>query len=74
MSSTAEPSRLRAKFRSAARTSMKTGSKSAIVRAMVARSRRTSATADGPQIAALAPKAIQVRLCGAASSGIRQLC
>ena len=52
---------------------MKTGSNSAIVWAMVARSRRTAATADRPQIAALAPNAIQVLLWGALSSGIRQL-
>ncbi|GAB0107491.1 hypothetical protein JMUB6875_64850 [Nocardia sp. JMUB6875] len=51
---------------------MDTGSKRAMVAAMVARFWRTCGSSCLPQMASLAPKAIQVLLCGAPSSGITQ--
>ena len=63
---------LRAMASSSARTNMCTGSNSAMVLAIKARLRRTSGSSLRPQIFCEAPNAIQVRTCGASSSGINQ--
>ena len=66
------PISLRATAKSSCRTNIETGSYRAIVSAIVAKLRCTSGKSLLPHTLALAPKAIQVRLCGSPSSGITQ--